>query len=71
MIWRGLDLRKVGYIDIEKWSQATADNIAYLASCLRYFAQIPLRGTSDTLGALYAIVFRYQSENIFMSGNKV
>lgn len=33
----------------------TAYNIAYLASCLRYFAQIPLRGTSGTLGALHEI----------------
>ena len=30
-------------------------NRAYLASCLRHFAQILLRRTSDTLGTLYAI----------------
>ncbi len=30
-------------------------NRAYLASYLQYFAKIPLRGTSDTLGTLYAI----------------
>ena len=34
---------------------ATADNRAYRASCLRHSAQIPLRGTSDTLGTLYEI----------------
>jgi len=34
---------------------ATAYNRAYLAPCLRHFAQIPLRGTSDTLGTLYVI----------------
>ena len=28
----------------------TADNRAYLASCLQHSAQIPLRGTSDTFG---------------------
>lgn len=31
---------------------ATAYNRAYLASVLRTFAQIPLRGTSDTLVTL-------------------
>ncbi|MHA1193909.1 MAG: hypothetical protein ACTSP9_16745 [Promethearchaeota archaeon] len=30
----------------------TANNRAYLASCLRHFAQITFRGTSDTLGTL-------------------
>jgi len=30
----------------------TAYNKAYLASCLRHFAQILLRRTSDTLGTL-------------------
>ena len=34
----------------------TAYNRAYLASCLRYYAQIRLRRTSDTLETLYAIV---------------
>jgi len=34
---------------------ATSPNRAYLASVLRTSAQIPLRGTSDTLGTLYAI----------------
>ena len=28
----------------------TAYNRAYMASCLRHYAQIPLRETSDTLG---------------------
>jgi len=64
MIWGGLDLRKVGYIDIEKWGQATADNRAYLPSCLRYYAQIPLRGTSDTLGALGNIAKYLLSSNV-------
>ena len=31
---------------------ATSDNRAYLAPCLWHSAQIPLRGTSDTLGTL-------------------
>jgi len=31
---------------------AASPNRAYLASCLQHFAQIPLRGTSDTLGTL-------------------
>ena len=31
---------------------ATAYNRAYLATPLRGFAQIPLRGTSDTLGTI-------------------
>jgi hypothetical protein len=35
--------------------KATADNRAYLATVLHTFAQIPLRGTSDMLGTLYAI----------------
>ena len=30
----------------------------FSTSCLRYFAQIPLRGTSDTLGALCEIATR-------------
>jgi len=33
----------------------TADNRAYLSPPLRDVAQIPLRGTSDTLGTLYEI----------------
>jgi len=33
----------------------TADNRAYLVPCLRHFAQILLRRTSDTLGTLYAM----------------
>ena len=32
----------------------TSYNIAYLAPGLRYYAQITLRGTSDTLRTLYA-----------------
>lgn len=31
---------------------STACNRVYLASCLRRSAQVPLRGTSDTLGTL-------------------
>lgn len=30
----------------------TSPNRAYLALCLRHFAQIPLRGTADTLRTL-------------------
>jgi hypothetical protein len=45
-------LKKVG-VNYE----ATAYNRAYLASALCTFAQIPLWGTSDTLGTLYAIGF--------------
>lgn len=30
----------------------TADNRTYLVPCLRHFAQIPFRGTSDTLVTL-------------------
>ena len=35
--------------------KGTAYNRAYLATCLWHSAQIPLRGTSDTLGALSEI----------------
>jgi len=34
-----------------------AYNRAYLAPCLRHFTQIPLRGTSDTLGTLGDIIY--------------
>jgi len=34
---------------------ATLPNSGYAASGLRHFAQMPLHGTSDTLGTLYAI----------------
>jgi len=34
----------------------TSPNRAYQASVLLTFAQIPLRGTSDTLGTLYEIL---------------
>lgn len=56
MIWRGLDLKKVRYINTN-WSQATADTRAYLASCFQHSAKIgSLRSpTSDTLGTLYII----------------
>ena len=40
-----------------------AYNKAYLASCLRHFAQIPLRGTSDTLGTLGETVALKQYAN--------
>ena len=45
----------------------TAYNKAYLASCLRHSAQIPLRGTSDTLKrcteiARFARYFRTSGE---------
>ena len=33
----------------------TSYNRAYLAPCLQHSAQIPLRGTSDTLGTLSEI----------------
>ncbi len=36
----------------------TSHNRAYLASCLRHYAQIPLRGTADTLKPLYEICDR-------------
>jgi len=39
-------------------NEGTAYNRAYLASVLRTYAQIPLRGTSDTLGTLDEIVAR-------------
>jgi len=35
-----------------------SDNRAYLALCLRHFAQIPFQETLDTLGTLSAIVPR-------------
>jgi len=37
----------------------TSANRAYLASCLRHFAQILLRRSSDTLGTLYDIAPQY------------
>jgi hypothetical protein len=37
---------------MKKRSLQISDNRAYLASVLRTFVQIPLRGTSDTLGTL-------------------
>jgi len=40
-------------------NMGTAYNIAYLASCLRCFAQIPLRETSDTLNPLYEIMLGF------------
>jgi len=39
----------------ERGGMCTSYNGAYLASCLRHSAQIPLRGTSDTLGAVSKI----------------
>ncbi len=39
-------------------NNTTSPNRAYLASCLRHSAQIPLRGTSDTLGTLSEIGLR-------------
>jgi hypothetical protein len=38
-------------------ASATADNRAYLATVLRTSAQIPLRGTSDTLETLTNVKF--------------
>jgi len=39
-------------------------NRAYLASCLRHSAQIPLWGTSDTLGTLAEIAMKHKKEVI-------
>ena len=38
----------------------TSDNRVYMASLLRTSAQIPPRGTSDTLGTLYEIVLEIE-----------
>jgi hypothetical protein len=43
---------------------ATSDNRSYLASCLRHSAQIPLRGTSDTLGTLGEIAIEEVMDDI-------
>gem|GEM_PF-2103229 len=42
----------------EKENMGTAYKRAYLASCLRHYAQIPLWGTSDTVGTLYTFSFK-------------
>jgi len=49
--------------------EETSDNRAYLASC--YFAKIPLRGTSDTLGTLYEIANPAKTKRKFIKTIKL
>ena len=56
---------------MKNYIKATADNRVYLAPCLRHSSQIPLRGTSDTLGMLdyIAVPYKYPGKRTEMIGN--